>query len=473
MSEPLDLLSHFPPVADQDWEKLISENLDWHPIEGITVRPYYRRGQPTPKHIFSHREWQIRADVGMEDAVHAQLAGAEALGFNLTEENVRLPEDLPIGTIPLFFRGRGATPKLLQTLRMRAAKKGYAPEELRGSVDISSEYPVCQILDMAKGTRLWTLCISLEPWHEQGATHVQELACALAQLSDLLAEAGSDFATERLYFTVPVGERYLLEIARLRALRVGAAAVLDAYGVRSQKINIVGVPSRRHESALDPETHLVRQTLQCVAAILGGCDVIAAPDADLGLQMQQLMRYEGRLGVAADAAAGAWIIEYLTDALGAASWQLFQQIEKKGGLDRSLHWIEKQIRHARNQRKAAVLSGAEAVVGVNTYLSPEIPEVAPYSNSLAAPLEAIRLRAKALTKKPRVEVRGKHDPWLRRLLSLCSCDTQTQSVNISITETPTGFTAQNTRGEQVLLTSGDPLDLAADQLLRLLDSDAA
>ncbi|MCY3614483.1 MAG: methylmalonyl-CoA mutase family protein [Bacteroidetes bacterium] len=473
MSEPLDLLSRFPPVADQDWEKLIPDNLNWHPIEGITVRPYYRRGKTTPKHIFSHREWLIRADVEMEDAVRAQLAGADALGFNLPKEKTKLPEDLPIGTIPLFFSGKGATPKLLETLRMRAASKGYAPEELRGAVDISSEYPACQVLDMAKGTRLWTLCISLEPWHEQGATHVQELACALAQLSDLLAEAGSSLATEHLYFTVPVGERYLLDIARLRALRVGAAGVLDAYNVRSQKVNIVGVPSRRYESALDPETHLIRQSLQCVAAILGGCDVIATPDADLGLQMQQIMRYEGRLGVAADVAAGAWIIEHLTDALGAASWQLFQKIEQMGGLDQSWHWIEKQIQQKRNQRNAAVHSGADVVVGVNTYLATEIPEVAPYPNSLAAPLEAIRLRAKALTKKPRVEIRGEHDPWLRRLLSLCSCDIRKHSANIVITITPTGFTAQNTQGEQASLTSGDPLHLAADQLFRLLDSDAA
>lgn len=473
MRESLDLLSHFPPVADQDWETLIPENLNWHPIEGITVRPYYRRGRPTPKHIFNHRKWLVRADVEMKDAVRTQLAGAEALGFNLSEENAKLPEDLPIGTIPLFWHGRGATPKLLETLRTRAASKGCAPEELRGAVDISSEYPVRQILDMAKGTRLWTLRISLEPWHEQGATHVQELACALAQLSDLLAEAGSGFATEHLYFTVPVGERYLLDIARLRALRVGAAAVLDAYKVRSQKINIVGVPSRRYESALDPETHLIRQTLQCVAAILGGCDVIAAPNADLGLQMQQLMRCEGRLGVAADAAAGAWIIEHLTDALGTASWQLFQQVEQTGGLDQSWHWIEKQIQHARNQRNAAVLSGADVVVGVNTYLSPEIPGAVLRPNSLAAPLEAIRLRAKALTKKPRVEVRCEHDPWLRSLLSLCICDIENQSANILITKTPAGFTAQNTRGEQISLTSGDPLHLAADQLLRLSESDAA
>ncbi len=473
MREPLDLLSHFPPVSDQDWEKLIPEELDWHPIEGITFRPYYRRRKPTVKHIFNHSEWLIRADVEMKDAVRAQLAGAEALGFNLSKEYIKLPDDLPIGTIPLFFSGKGATPKLLETLRTRAASKGYAPEELRGAVDISSEFPVYQTLDMAKGTRLWTLRISLEPWHEQGATHVQELACALAQLSDLLAEAGSSFSTEHLYFTVPVGERYLLDIARLRALRVSATAVLDAYKVRSQKVNIVGVPSRRYESALDPETHLIRRTLQCVAAILGGCDVIGTFDADLGLQMQQLMRYEGRLGVAADAAAGAWIIEHMTDALGAASWQLFQQIEQMGGLHQSLHWIEKQIQQTHNQRNAAVHSGADVVVGVNTYLSSEIPEVAPYPNSLAAPLEAIRLRAKALTKKPRVQVQGEYDPWLHRLLSLCSCDIQNQSVNILITKTPTGFTAQNTRGEQVLLTSGDPLDLAADQLLRLLDSDAA
>lgn len=473
MKEPLDLLSHFPPVSDQDWDKLIPQHLNWHPIEEINVRPYYRRDKPPPKHIFDHREWLIRADVEMKDAVRAQLAGAEALGFNLSEENVKLPEDLPIGTIPLFFRGRGATPKLLKTLRARTASKGYAPEDLRGAVDISSVHPVCQILDMAEGTRLWTLRISLEPWHEQGATHVQELACALAQLSDLLAEVGSGFATEHLYFIVPVGERYLLDISRLRALRVGAAGVLDAYKIQSQKINIVGVPSRRYESALDPETHLIRQTLQCVAAILGGCDVVATPDADLGLQMQQLMRCEGRLGVAADAAAGAWMTEHLTDALGAASWQLFQQIEQRGGFGLSWNWIEKQIQHAHNQRNAAVLSGVDVVVGVNTYLSPDIPEAAIRPNSLAAPLESIRLRAKALSKKPRIEVQGEHDPWLHRLLSLCTCDIQNQPADIVITKTPTGFTAQNTREEQISLTSGDPLHLAADQLLQLFDSDAA
>ncbi len=473
MKEPLDLLSHFPPVTDQDWDKLIPEHLNWHPIEEITVRPYYRRGKPPPEHIFNHREWLIRADVEMKDAARAQLAGAGALGFNLSEENAKLPEDLPIGTIPLFFRGRGATPKLLETLRLRAASRGYAPEELLGAVDISSQYPVRQILDMVKGTRLWTLRISLEPWHEKGATHVQELACALAQLSDLIAEAGSGFATEHLYFFVPVGERYLLDIARLRALRVGAAGVLDAYKIQSQKINIVGVPSRRYESALDPETHLIRQTLQCVAAILGGCDVVATLDTDLGLQMQQIMRCEGRLGVAADAAAGAWMIEHLTDALGAASWELFQQIEQRGGLDLSWNWIEKQIQHAHNQRSAAVLSGADVVVGVNTYLSPDIPEAALRPNSLAAPLEAIRLRAKALTKKPRIKIQGEHDPWLHRLLSLCTCDIQNQPADIVITKTPTGFTAQNTREEQISLTSGDPLHLAADQLLQLFDSDAA
>ncbi len=473
MRESLDLLSHFPPVTDQDWEKLIPEDLNWHTIEEITARPYYRRGEPTPKHIFNHREWLIRADVEMKDAVRAQLAGAEALGFNLSEEIVKLPEDLPIGTIPLFFRGRGATPALLETLRTCAASKGYTPKDLQGAVEISSEYPVSQVLDMAEGTRLWTLCISLEPWHEQGATHVQELACALAQFSDLLAEAGSDFATEHLYFIVPVGERYLLDIARLRALRVCAAGVLDAYKVQSRKINIVGVPSRRYESALDPETHLIRQTLQCVVAILGGCDVVATPDADLGLQMQQLLRYEGRLGVAADAAAGAWMIEHLTDALGAASWQLFQQIEQRGGLDLSWHWVEKQIQHAHSQRSAAVLSGADVVVGVNTYLSPDIPEATVLPNRLAAPLEAIRLRAKALTKKPRIEIQGEHDPWLHRLLSLCTCDIQNQPADIVITKTPTGFTAQNTREEQISLTSGDPLHLAADQLLQLFNSDAA
>ena len=474
MEERLDLQKYFPPVEDEEWENLISEDLSWQPIEGIHVQPYYRSSTPQPRHVFDHREWLIRADVDPDNAIPARDAGADALGFIL-HEDTELPENLPIGKLPLFFRGKGATQELIQTLRTRTVSEGYDPSQLRGAVVLSEQYSSHSALQAAEGTKLWTQVINLESWHDLGATHAQELACGLAQLSDLMAELEADCTAEHVYFRVPVGERYLLDIARLRALRLGAAAVLRAYNIHADTIHIVGVPSRRYESTLDPDTHLVRQTLQYTAAIIGGCNLIVSPNIGHNLRMLQILKHEGKLGLAADAAAGSWMVEHLTDALGHAAWNLFQTIEAKGGLRKAWSWIEQEIQRAGDHRNASVLSGKKTIVGVNTYLSDQIEEAALQEKSIIAPLEAVRLRTKVLGGRASVRVHGTREEWLDRLLDLCSCTIQneTRMTDLTVTETPQGFLIQNQKDDQALVKSGDSLPIAADRLLKLLEHNAA
>ncbi len=473
MGEPLDLLNFFPAVEDKQWEDLIPDDLFWQPIEGIAVQPYYRRGASQPSPILDYSGWLIRADVDLSDAAAALDAGAEALGFVLPEPTP-IPEELPLGRIPLFFRGEGVDLEFIQALCTKTEKKGYEPAQLRGAAILPQPQSSRTNLQAAAGTGLWTECIDLEIWHDQGATHVQEMACGLAQLSDLMAALAADCSAEHVYFRVPVGERYLLDIARLRALRLCARKVLQAYSVQTQTISVVGVPSRRYESVLDPDTHLVRQTLQYAAAILGGCNVVVSSGVGSSLRMQQILRHEGRLGTIADAAAGSWMIEHLTDALGRAAWKLFQKIETGGGLQKATPWIEKEIQHAGVQRRAAVYSGKEIIVGVNTYLSDQVEQIAPRTKGIAAPLEHIRLRAKAIGSRTRVMIHGTCDnPWLQRLLDLCACTIHPEEADLTVTETSEGFLAQNAQNEVVCLSVGEPLHLAADRFLKLLETHAA
>lgn len=473
MGEPLDLLNFFSAVEDKQWQDLIPDDLSWHPIEGIAVQPYYRRSASQPSPILDHSGWLIRADVDLSDAAAALDAGAEALGFVLPEPT-SIPEELPLGKTPLFFRGKGVDLEFIQALRVRAKEKGYEPAQLRGATILPEPQSSHTNLQAATGTGLWTECIDLETWHDQGATHVQEMACGLAQLSDLMAEFGPDCSTEHVYFRVPVGERYLLDIARLRALRLCAGKVLQAYSVQTQTIPVVGVPSRRYESVLDPDTHLIRQTLQCAAAILGGCNVVVSSGIGSSLRMQQILRHEGRLCTIADAAAGSWMIEHLTDALGRAAWKLFQKIEAAGGLQKAIPWIEKEIQHADVQRRTVVYSGKEIIVGVNTYLSDQVEQTAPQTKSMAAPLEHIRLRVRAMGSRTHVVIHGVcDDPWLQRLLDLCACTIHPEEADLTITETSAGFLAQNAQNEVIHLSVGEPLHLAADRLLKLLESHAA
>lgn len=168
------------------------------------------------------------------------------------------------------------------------------------------------------------------------------------------------------------------------------------------------------------------------------------------------------------------MIEHLTDALGHAAWKLFQKIEASGGLQKATPWIKEEIQHADVQRKTAVYTGKEIIVGVNTYLSDQVKQTAPQTRSIAAPLEHIRLRAKAMGSQTRVMIHGTCDHlWLERLLDLCACTIHSGEADLTVTETKEGFLAQNTQNEAVHLSIGEPLHLAADRLLQLLENHAA
>ncbi len=471
MDEHLDIRNHFPPITDEDWASLIHEDLSWEPIEGIHIQPYYRWNSSLHTHLFDHTEWLIRADIDMSNAAAAQQAGAEALGIVLQSPTL-LSDELPVGELPLFFQGEGATLELVEALIALAAKKGYLPKDLFGAVVLSKKYSPQTALLASEGTGLWTNSIDLEVWHHQGATHVQELACGLAQLSDLLDDLGANRTAQHLFFQVPVGERILLDIARLRSLRMIAAEVFRAYKIPSHKIQIVGVPSQRYESSLDPDTHLIRRTMQTAAAIIGGCNVIASSGIGVNLRMQQLLRYEGKLGYVADAATGSWMIEHLTDALGQAAWRLFQKIESHGGLRNARSWIEKEIQHADAERSQSVLTGSNTIIGGNAYFSANFEEASPKENSLIAPLERIRLRAKAIGSPIHIKVQCSSDPWLERLFDLCGCAIDPDADELLITEIPQGFVVRNQHKKQAVLRSGSPLDVAAESLFTLLEHDA-
>ena len=109
------LLSEFPPVSTEQWERIIRENVKgpdyaskmiWHPEEGLAVKPYYRAedlaglqfldAKPGDfPHVRSARvsgDWRIREELDIADpegvnsaACNAIAAGAEEIAFHHTK----------------------------------------------------------------------------------------------------------------------------------------------------------------------------------------------------------------------------------------------------------------------------------------------------------------------------------------------------------------------------------------------------
>lgn len=147
-----------------------------------------------------------------------------------------------------------------------------------------------------------------------------------------LTEAGtaSEIVAKAMAFEVHIGISYFVEIAKLRALRLLWANVLEAYDVNDNQCFIHAKIDNDTQVA-DVHTNKIRATTQAMSAVIGGADrLTVSPSSDdaLGRRMarnvQHLLQLESYLDRVADPAAGSFYIEKLTDSLCEAVWEKFQ-----------------------------------------------------------------------------------------------------------------------------------------------------
>lgn len=448
---PDALFDAFPPPRREDWEAKVREDLRgldaervivWESLEGVTQHAYYRADDAEALlHVdaapITHAEqapansWRIRQDLTASDLDAAGRHAREALDGGATDLGVHVAlEESNLGGVPVqrqdhlaalfsgidlaetpihFDAGTTALP-LLAMLCNTAEAEGVPLDRLRGSVDYDPLAALAhhrlsdsdRAFDLAAGVLDFTSAhtpalraatVDLRPYHDAGASAVQELACALGSLSEQLArlakrDASLDDVAARLHWIVPVDTSYFVAIAKLRALRLLAPQVLAAYDVPAAPgdLFIQAVTSRRTETVYDPHVNTLRATTEAMSAVVGGCDVLAVrpytaahatPD-DFALRLarntQLILRHEAHLDDVADPAAGAYYIETLTNKLARAAWEAFQSLEAEGGLLAALAsgTVQAQIADVRQKRQAEVAHRKHVLVGTNHY--PELEE---------------------------------------------------------------------------------------------------
>jgi len=246
-------------------------------------------------------------------------------------------------------------------------------------------------------------------FHEAGATSVQELGYALAAASEKLAAGG-----EVTGLQFGVGSNYFFEIAKLRAARLLASTLFDAYQKKSE-VTIYAVTALANKSIYDPYTNLLRVTTETLSAVLGGADSVNVQAAGfpdrLAKNVQLVLKEECHLDKVADPAGGSYYIESLTVALATAAWKLFQEVEAAGGFAASKDAIDAALAASRAAKEKAIASRRRVMVGVNNYPDIHEQELANAGTlgsgwRMAGSIEAIRLRteqyAQAMGKTPKV-----------------------------------------------------------------------
>ncbi|WP_447035348.1 methylmalonyl-CoA mutase small subunit [Streptomyces sp. DSM 118878] len=273
---------------------------------------------------------------------------------------------------------------------------------------------------------LRALAVDAMPYHEAGGSAAQELGASLATgvayLRELTA-AGLSVAEAcaQLEFRYAATADQFLTIAKLRAARrlwarVAEVCGADAAGAQRQHAVTSPVMMTRR----DPWVNMLRTTVACLGAGVGGADAVTVLpfDHSLGLpdafarriarNTSTILIDESHLARVIDPAGGSWYVERLTDELAHAAWAFFQEIEGAGGQAAALRsgMIGERLAATWAARSEKLARRREPITGVSEFPhlaeSPVERETAPAAPAGGLPrvrrdeaYEALRARSDA------------------------------------------------------------------------------
>jgi methylmalonyl-CoA mutase len=269
--------------------------------------------------------------------------------------------------------------------------------------------------------------------HEAGSSDVEELGGAIASgvaYLRMLGESGLELtdAFDQLEFRFAVSTDQFLTIAKLRAARRLWAQVATSLGVvahRGQRQHAMS--SRAMLTRYDPSVNLLRNTVACFSASVGGADAItvephdglveSAGDSGLGRRMarntQTILAEESHLSRTIDPAGGSWYVEWLTDAVAHQAWSWFQQIEAEGGMVAALdsRLVQDRLAATSEARLARLARRQDVITGVSDF-----PNVTDQVSAAPAPAaESARGLPRHRYPQPFEDLRQRTDEFERRL----------------------------------------------------------
>lgn len=235
-----------------------------------------------------------------------------------------------------------------------------------------------------------TIAISTLIYHNSGATAVQEIAYALASgvaIIRALLERGLtvDQIAGKIVFEIGIGDNFLLEISKFRALRMAWAQVVKAFGgdAESAKITVYAQTGITNKTQFDAHTNILRTTTEALSAVLAGVDGLDVSPFDqvsrpsdefsrrVARNQQLILQHEVNLAKLIDPSGGSYAIESLTDQIAQKAWEHFQAIEAQGGMASALEagTIQAEIEAVRVARSARYAKRKEKLVGMNVYVN--------------------------------------------------------------------------------------------------------
>ncbi|WP_327582797.1 methylmalonyl-CoA mutase subunit beta [Nonomuraea sp. NBC_00507] len=273
-------------------------------------------------------------------------------------------------------------------LRLAAARGTALSGNLGASGAVGAELALRCAAELPGSAGLRAVTVDATPYHDAGAGDAEELGCSIARgVAELRALSGAGLSVEQalgqIEFRYAATADQFATVAKLRAARRLWARVAEACGATEhggQRQH--AVTSSAMMTARDPWVNMLRTTIACFAAGVGGAEAVTVQpfDAALGLpdafsrriarNTQSLLLEESGVGRVIDPAGGSWYVERRTADLAERAWAWFQEIEAAGGLDAAAGLVSERIAATRAHRAADIARRRFPITGVSEFPNP-------------------------------------------------------------------------------------------------------
>ena len=247
--------------------------------------------------------------------------------------------------------------------------------------------------DLARWTaencpQVTALSVNTAPYHDAGATAVQDLAILLATgvtYLRSLTDGGLslDVAARQLLFRMELGTQHFLAVAKLRAARRLWSRLIEASGGSpvAARMTLQVRTSPRVLTRRDPYVNILRNTSAMFAGVLGGAEVLTSVPFDSLLRSPTdssrriarntplILQAEAQLQRVMDPAGGSWFLDSITRQLAEEAWKFFQQIETQGGMPSVLQsgWLADQVQAVHLRRSQDFAQRKKGILGVSEF----------------------------------------------------------------------------------------------------------
>lgn len=344
---------------------------------------------------------RVRGDVGMAGVAIDSIYDAR-----------QLFDGIPLDQMSVSMTMNGAVLPVMALYIAAAEEQGVKPEQLAGTIqnDILKEfmvrntyiYPPEPSMRIVGDIFAYTAermprfnSISISGYHiqEAGATADLELAYTLADGVEYVRtglEAGLDIDrfAPRLSFFWAIGMNFFMEVAKLRAARALWAKLMrefDPQNPKSLSLRTHCQTSGWSLTAQDVFNNVQRTCIEAMAATQGHTqslhtnaldEAIALPtdfSARIARNTQLLLQQESGTTRSIDPWGGSYYVERLTHDLAERAWAHIREAEDAGGMAKAIEQgIPKmRIEEAAARTQARLDSGAQKLIGVNTFRLPD------------------------------------------------------------------------------------------------------